>query len=67
MITNEEIKKMKSVEIIIKRDKKMVKKNAYTVSDKEFIEWVVKRIKATYTEYRLKFRLELLKLIKKVL
>ena len=67
MIKNSDIKKLKNVEIKVFRAKKQLKLNAYTIWDEEFLGWVAKRMKTAYSKHRLRFRLELLKLVKEVL
>ena len=67
MISQAKIRKLKSIEVVAKRGKKMVKLNAYNARSEEFLEWVAKRMKAAYSPNRLELRLTLIKLIREVL
>ena len=61
MITEAEIEKLKSVEIVVRRRRKLQVLNAHTVYDEEFIEWVAKKMKGRNNIGRLRFRLEILR------
>lgn len=65
IISKKEVKKLKNVEVKVRKGKKTL--NAYTATNDQFIRWVAKRMKAAYSEHRLMFRIELLRLVRKVL
>ena len=65
MISNKDIQKLESIIIPIIYANKKVEKNAYTVTDKEFLTWLVAGLNGTSNSNRLNFRLKIIENINK--
>lgn len=64
MISELGIQRLKKTVIIVRKGRKLVKLNAYTAENDDFIAWVAMKMGASLNENRLKFRLKVLDCIK---
>ncbi len=64
-----DVEKLKKMEVVVRRQKRgpgarvEVETNLYNVTDKEYLEWLIKQIKGLHCHNRLRFRLETTKII----